>query len=53
MMIAITGWGQEADRRLAREAGFNRHLVKPVEPAELFALLDACVPHPAPAQADA
>lgn len=29
-MIALTGWGQEADRKRTREAGFDRHLVKPV-----------------------
>jgi CheY-like chemotaxis protein len=27
LLIALTGWGQEADRRKAREAGFHRHLV--------------------------
>ena len=30
-IIAVTGWGQEADRQKAREAGFDVHLVKPVE----------------------
>jgi CheY-like chemotaxis protein len=44
VMVAITGWGQDADRRRAREAGFDRHLVKPVEPEELIALLDSVVP---------
>lgn len=29
-MVALTGWGQEADRARTREAGFDRHLVKPV-----------------------
>ncbi|MEO8589487.1 MAG: PAS domain-containing protein [Flavobacteriales bacterium] len=29
-IVALTGWGQEKDRQLAREAGFNDHLVKPV-----------------------
>jgi DNA-binding response OmpR family regulator len=28
--VAVTGWGKEEDRRLAREAGFDAHLVKPV-----------------------
>jgi len=32
-LIAVTGWGQERDKRRAREAGFDAHLVKPV-PAE-------------------
>jgi two-component system, sensor histidine kinase len=30
VMIAVTGWGQEKDRQLAFEAGFDHHLVKPV-----------------------
>src|SRR5438105_2366461 len=33
VLVAVTGWGQEDDRRRAREAGFDRHLVKPVDPA--------------------
>ncbi len=41
-MVAITGWGQQADRQRARDAGFDRHLVKPVEPEDLMALLVAC-----------
>jgi DNA-binding response OmpR family regulator len=28
--VALTGWGQEEDRRRAREAGFDHHLVKPL-----------------------
>jgi PAS domain S-box-containing protein len=38
-IIAITGWGQDADRQCSREAGFDVHLVKPVEPAELVKVL--------------
>jgi PAS domain S-box-containing protein len=34
-IIAITGWGQEADRTRSREAGFDVHLVKPVDPRAL------------------
>jgi CheY-like chemotaxis protein len=30
-IVALTGWGQEQDRRNTREAGFNDHLVKPVD----------------------
>jgi CheY-like chemotaxis protein len=30
-VLALTGWGQEADRRKAREAGFDAHLTKPVD----------------------
>ncbi|MBX3622046.1 MAG: response regulator [Rhizobacter sp.] len=39
MLVAITGWGQAADRDEAARAGFDRHLTKPVEPAVLQALL--------------
>jgi CheY-like chemotaxis protein len=35
------GWGQESDRARAREAGFDRHLTKPVDPAEIAAILEA------------
>lgn len=38
-LVALTGWGQESDRRRAREAGFDHHLVKPAEIADLQALL--------------
>ena len=38
-IIALTGWGQENDRREAREAGFDHHLVKPAEIGVLKALL--------------
>lgn len=39
MIIALTGWGQEDDRRKSEEAGFNGHLVKPVDYDKLLALL--------------
>jgi PAS domain S-box-containing protein len=39
--IALTGWGQEEDRRKTQEAGFDSHLVKPVEFAALVAQLDS------------
>jgi PAS domain S-box-containing protein len=39
LLVAVTGWGQEEDRRRSRQAGFDRHLVKPVEPASLQRLL--------------
>jgi CheY-like chemotaxis protein len=39
VMIALTGWGQEDDRRKSEEAGFNGHLVKPVDYDELLGLL--------------
>ena len=43
-LVAITGWGQPDDLRKSREAGFDRHLVKPVDPDVLAELL-AAVPH--------
>jgi PAS domain S-box-containing protein len=39
VLVAITGWGQEEDKRRATEAGFDCHLTKPVEPAALEKLL--------------
>ncbi len=38
-LIALTGWGHPDDKRRAAEAGFDRHLTKPVDPAALEALL--------------
>jgi len=38
-LIALTGWGQDEDRRKTREAGFDSHLVKPVDHAALTPLL--------------
>jgi PAS domain S-box-containing protein len=39
VLVALTGWGQEEDRRRTREAGFNHHLTKPVDPLALTKLL--------------
>jgi CheY-like chemotaxis protein len=39
LLVALTGWGQEGDKRRTREAGFDYHLVKPAEPSELQRLL--------------
>ena len=39
VLVAITGWGQEQDRRRSRDAGFDHHLVKPVDPATLIRLI--------------
>jgi len=39
-VFAMTGYGQEDDRRRSLEAGFNGHLVKPVLPAELLKLIE-------------
>jgi len=38
-LIAITGWGQDEDRRRAAEAGFDNHLTKPIDPAQLERLI--------------
>jgi PAS domain S-box-containing protein len=38
-LIAMTGWGQESDRQKSKEAGFDEHLVKPVDPQMLLRLL--------------
>jgi CheY-like chemotaxis protein len=38
-LIALTGYGQEEDQRRAREAGFDLHLTKPVDPVALERLL--------------
>ena len=39
LLVAVTGYGQEAARRQSDEAGFDRHLVKPVEPSALVKAL--------------
>ena len=39
LLVAITGWGQPKDRARSREAGFDRHLVKPIDFGELEELL--------------
>jgi PAS domain S-box-containing protein len=39
VFVALTGWGQADDRRRSKEAGFNHHLIKPVDPGELMNLL--------------
>jgi CheY-like chemotaxis protein len=39
-LVALTGWGQDEDRRKSSEAGFNAHMVKPVDPVVLMDLLD-------------
>jgi len=44
-LVALTGWGQQEDKRRAREAGFDAHLVKPVDPRALIQLL-ASIPRP-------
>jgi PAS domain S-box-containing protein len=46
-LVAMTGWGQDEDLRRSKEAGFDHHLVKPVEPAVLEDLLTRLCPAPA------
>jgi signal transduction histidine kinase len=41
VLVAVTGWGQEDDRRRAREAGFDRHLVKPVDPTQIESIVES------------
>ena len=43
-LVALTGWGQDEDRRRSREAGFDLHLVKPVDLAALETLLAGVPP---------
>lgn len=43
-IAAVTGWGQDDDRRKAREAGFDSHFTKPLSPAALHDLLAAIAP---------
>ncbi|MBV9998480.1 MAG: PAS domain S-box protein [Verrucomicrobia bacterium] len=44
VLVAVTGWGQAEDRRKSQEAGFARHLVKPVDPAVLKTVLAELTP---------
>jgi CheY-like chemotaxis protein len=48
-LVAVTGYAQEEDRRRAREAGFDDHLVKPVDPMILLEMLQAMAGAAAPA----
>ncbi len=41
LLIALSGWGQDEDRRRSKEAGFNHHLVKPVEIEKLQSIFSA------------
>jgi CheY-like chemotaxis protein len=40
-IIAMTGYGQDRDRQRSKEAGFDNHMVKPVDIGEVFRLLAA------------
>lgn len=41
LLIALSGWGQEHDKERSTDAGFDMHLVKPIDPATLTAVLEA------------
>jgi len=41
LLIALTGWGQEEDRKRSKDAGFDGHMVKPVDFDALMSMLDA------------
>jgi CheY-like chemotaxis protein/two-component sensor histidine kinase len=45
-LIAITGWGQDEDKRRAQGAGFDFHLTKPIELHQLERLLEECAARP-------
>ena len=40
ILIAVTGWGQADDKVRARSAGFDQHLVKPIDPSDVDRLLE-------------
>jgi CheY-like chemotaxis protein len=44
MIVALTGWGQDEDRRRALSAGFDRHLIKPADIGALQALFGSVGP---------
>ena len=41
VLVALTGWGQNEDRRRSKEAGFNHHLVKPADPSVVAKLISS------------
>jgi signal transduction histidine kinase len=43
LLVALTGWGQEEDRRRCKDAGFDHHLTKPAAPADLEKLIDTFI----------
>jgi CheY-like chemotaxis protein len=48
VLVALTGWGQAADRQRARGAGFDHHLVKPPDLRALQAILEGPPGAPSP-----
>jgi CheY-like chemotaxis protein/two-component sensor histidine kinase len=51
VLVAFTGYGQDDDRRRVREAGFDHHLLKPLQPEALAKIIDAVPAHVAAASA--
>lgn len=47
VMVAVSGWGQEEDKRRSREAGFDHHLIKPVDFSQIEAVLATFSPRSA------
>jgi CheY-like chemotaxis protein len=45
VLVALTGWGQDDDKRRSQEAGFDQHLTKPPDPDRLERLISACGNH--------
>jgi CheY-like chemotaxis protein len=43
LMVALTGWGQEQDLAQSQAAGFDRHLVKPVDIEHLLQVIGHCM----------
>jgi two-component system CheB/CheR fusion protein len=44
-LVALTGWGTQEDRRRSKDAGFDHHLVKPVDTSALESLISELAPH--------
>lgn len=44
ILVAVTGWGGEKDRQMSRNAGFNYHLIKPVELNQILDVLESRMP---------
>ena len=52
VLVAFTGYGQDDDRRRVREAGFDHHLLKPLEPEALEKIIDSVPAHAPSAASD-
>ena len=44
LFVALTGYGQDTDRKRSRMAGFHHHFVKPLDPSRLLRLIDTLSP---------